>query len=478
MKRRWLRIGILAVAIALVATAAGLWRRSSVRAETLRESVPARPALTGFPAEFARRVTACEQLVRDRTGGLSPLGELAALYQANGFLIEASQCYRGLLRLDPANPRWPHLLAGIYADYGQLEAALALWRRVTQLAPDYLPARIRMGDVLLKLDRGDEAAAAYSAALGRDANNPFALLGLARIDVAAKRWAQARARLEPAARQTGFKIGGDLLATVYEQLGERDQAAAIRARGKSSGAFYDIPDPWKDGLMEDCFDVYRLSVAGGFAAHRGDRPTALRLLKRAISLAPDNAQTYFQIGLLELEARDYDQARRHFEACVARDPGFSDGWAQLYGVCRTLGDDAAAVRALDQGLAHCPQSPGLHLSHARRLAAAGEWDGAVGEYNEVIRLRPNEAGPFVELAGLYFHRDRVSEGIALLHQALAGEPDFPPALGVLALYSINGGDETVAKKWMLRARRQVRMPRAQMQALVAQYRRQFGHEPW
>ena len=73
---------------------------------------------------------------------------------------------------------------------------------------------------------------------------------------------------------------------------------------------------------------------------------------------------------------------------------------------------------------------------------------------------------------------RMGEGVALLHRALAGEPDFPPALAVLAFYSITTGDEAVAREWMLRARRQVRLPRAQLQTLIAQYRQQFGHEPW
>ena len=477
-RRRIVLLLAIAAVIAAVLTVSGLWRRASFRAEILRASVPARPALTGLPAELTRRVAACEQLIESGSSGVVSLGELAELYHANGFWTEASVCYRGLLRLDPRNPRWPHLLAGIYADYGQLDEALALWRHVTEFAPDYLPARIRTGDVLWKLNRGAEAAMAYQEVLAREADNPYALLGLARIDVAEKRWAQARARLESAAQRSNFKIGGDLLATVYEQLGQHDRAADIRARSKSSGAFYDIPDPWKDELMEGCFDVYRLSVAGGFAAHRGDMTMALRLLERAIVLAPDNAQTYLQIGMLEMQVKDYAKARRHFERCVALAPDLSDGWAQLYGVHLELGDDAAAARVLAAGLAHCPQSPGLHLNQARRLVAADDWDRAAAEYEEVIRLRPNEAGPFVELASLYFKHDRMGEGVALLHRALAGEPDFPPALAVLAFYSITTGDEAVAREWMLRARRQVRLPRAQLQTLIAQYRQQFGHEPW
>ena len=71
------------------------------------------------------------------------------MYHANGFLDEAGRCYQGLQQLDPAEPRWLHLHATILAGYGQIEPALALWKRVRELAPDYLPAQLRSGDSLL-----------------------------------------------------------------------------------------------------------------------------------------------------------------------------------------------------------------------------------------------------------------------------------------------------------------------------------------
>jgi tetratricopeptide (TPR) repeat protein len=176
-----------------------------------------------------------------------------------------------------------------------------------------------MGDVLLKLNRGTAAADAYAAVLAREPGNPYALVGLARIDLAAGRWSKARERLELASAGSDFSIGADLLATVCEQLGDAERAAALRARAKSSGAFYDPPDPWMDEIFEDCLDVYRLTVAAGFADHAGNAPAAQHLIERALTLAPDNAAALYQSGTFAMQRRDYEKARQDFEACVRED---------------------------------------------------------------------------------------------------------------------------------------------------------------
>mgnify|MGYP005859221749 CR=1 FL=1 len=155
-------IGGVAITAAVVA---GLYWAGQVRqGRLLAESVPARPDLAGWPVELVQRVDAAEARL---AAGSDPraLGALGSLYCANGFLSEAAQCYQGLVELEADEPRWPHRLAHILAGYGRVAEAIPLWRRTLDLAPDYMPARLRLGDALLKDNQTDEAAAVYAAAL-------------------------------------------------------------------------------------------------------------------------------------------------------------------------------------------------------------------------------------------------------------------------------------------------------------------------
>ena len=469
----------IAASVALCGIAAAgysLWRLADQRA-VVAASIPARPDLAALPAEMARRVDDCERRAHSGPGRIEALGELSRLYHANGFLSEASQCYQGLLQVDAADPIWPHRLATILAGYGQLDDALPLWRRTVRLAPDHVPALLRLGDALLKSDRRDEAASVYARVLDREPGNSYALLGLARMDVDAGRWEAARGRLEVVVKQSNYGIGYDLLPTVYEHLGEAALAGAIRARYKASGAYYDVPDPWIDELVEDCYDTYKISAAAGTSDHVGDTRGAIRILEKALALSPDKAVFQFQMAGFYLRLGDYASARHYFERCTALDPGFADGWAQLADLLMKLGEREASEGVLAAGLANCPGSPGLHLERGHRLSAAGLFAEAIQEFQTTIRLRPQEADGYIELAGAYFGLNRVEDGVAELKESLKIEPENPMALSTLSFVSIKNGDLAAARDWLRHVRQQPRILPENREALETAFREQFGRPP-
>lgn len=474
MKRRPLLLGLAAVILGAVAFGILTWQHQSQRETILASALPATPDLAGWPDMFRRRV---DEVIARATRGpdrTNALGELSRLYHANGFLIEAAACYAALEQLEPDEPRWLHRHASILAGYGDTDATLARWERVIHLAPDYAPARLRLADVLLKSNHLDGAAAAYQAVLARDPSNPYAELGLARCDFEAERWDAARRRLEPLVTRTNYRLGYDLIVTVYERLGENGRAAAVRAKDRASGAYRDPADPWLDELVNDCYDAFKLSLVAGFLASAGDANGAIRRLEHAIACSPDNHVLHFQLAGVHMSTRSYSKAREQFERCTQLAPDFPDGWIQLSQLCTTLGDRPAAENALAQGLKLCPASPGLHLLAAQQWQRLGKVDAAIAEYRESIRLRPNEAGAFVELARYLINLNRLEEARAELRAALVAEPDHPGTLAILAFDAISSGHEDSARQWLSRARAQPRVPADQMNSLLQAYQQAFG----
>ncbi|HYD82767.1 MAG TPA: tetratricopeptide repeat protein, partial [Opitutus sp.] len=349
----------------------------------------------------------------------------------------------------------------------------ALWRRVVELAPDYTPARLRLGDSLLKNNRLDEAAATYAAVLERDHDNAYAQLGLARIDLEAERWTQARERLETVVRATNYELGYDLIVSLYERLGQADRALAIRGSAKAFGSFRDPVDPWLDALLDLCYDPYRISLAAGIAARSGDPARGRALLERAIELAPGDISTRFQLGTLSLQQGDTTTAREQFERCTILAPDFSDGWAQLSALQAKLGDSAGAARTLATGLRHCPDSPGLHLMQARTFRQAGRIEEAINEFMISINLRPNEPEAFIELGSMLVSAGRTDEGMEQLRRSLETDPANPMALSILAFHAISTRNEAEADQWMSRIAEQPRVSREQASRIHAAYRQQF-----
>jgi tetratricopeptide (TPR) repeat protein len=452
------------------------WRAEERRAIAVI-SIPAQPELSGKPAELSERIRACEERIKAGSDVISALCDLSQLYHANGHYAEAIQCYRGLLRIDSSNPRWSHRFASIVAGYGQLDAAVDLWRRTVALAEDYTPASIRLADSLLKLNRSAEASALYHTVLKREPDHPYALLGLARIDIDAGRWTEARQRLESAFAKSGYSVGYDLLVSVCEQLGDTGRAQQIRSQGKASGAFFDIPDPWLREMYFDCYDSYQLSVVGGTAAREGDRSMGLSLVERAVRLEPETGHYHLQAATLYQQSGDPNQAREHLEAATKLAPDLADAWENLYSLLTALGQTEAARRALTNGLAHCPNSPSLHFQRGRLLMAANQLEQAIPDFKKAASLRPDEASSSFALALIYSRLGRSTESRAALEAALIAEPAYPPALCTLAQDYIVGGDEANAGILMQKIKDQPRVPPQERLKLDRAFQQKFGRAP-
>jgi len=472
-KFRWPAALLLIVGLAAIGSSGWLaWRRITVAA-----AIPIAPAASTLRPELADEISAGEQQARSFLHPIDGLAQLSRLYHANGLYPEALQCYATLERLQPREARWLHLHASILASFGRLEEALPLWQRAVLLAPDYLPAQIRLGDSLTKANRGAEAARVYEESLRRAPGNPFALLGLGRLDTMQGNWSSARERLQAAIKTDPDFIGAlSLLVTVHEHDQRKDEARTLQQR-LAGREHRDIVDPWLDGLSEYCYDSYRLGVAAALANVAGDGATARHLLERAVALSPDDASYRRLLAQLVYHQKDYATARAQLERAVTLAPDDSEAWRLLVDVLMETGATADAERTLRAGLAACPQSGALHHALGRRLAATGRYDQAIVEFQLAKKLRPSEANPYVELAQVYFRLQRIEEGVAEMRSALAVQPGHPLALQVLARDAIVRGDEPAARQWFQELRRQPRVAAADLDIIQREFAQRFGHAP-
>ncbi len=472
--RRWVFVAVGVVGLAGIAW---LGPRAWESKVTLARYRPELPDLSGWPAVAQERFREMDRAARTMMKAREAMAELGRLYQANGFFEEALACYEGLREVDPENAQWHHLPAAALSGLGRLEEAEPLFRRAAELAPDYRPAHVRAGDVLLKANRWDEARRQYEDVLARFGDEPYALLGLARVAIARERWEDAEMLLNRAvAKDENFAAGLFLLVTVHRHFGREEEAARIEAR-VNHREFVEMRDPWVNALIDACYEPYYLSVAASASIFRHDPERAKHCLERAASLAEKPGPYLRQLGQIHLFTRNPAEAAMLVAKAVALQPTDAEAWTIWVNALLALGDRSEAYRVVQDGLKHCPDSGALRYVHGYMLSADGRMERAIEELREAKRLRSTQADVYIELGRAYFKIGEDEAGAAEMKEALLVQPDHPVALVIVARYTIDHGDAEGAREWVRRVRLQPRIVPEDVELVETEYRQKFGRAP-
>ncbi len=146
-------------------------------------------------------------------------------------LADAAGILRGLLDETPGDDDVRRALATVYADTGQLEPALELFRELAPRYPTDAELTYRIGYLQSHVGNNEAARAALQRALFIDENIVDASYEIAVIDMREQKFEAAAIRLEQVIQQEPYRTGAYVnLARAYRALGREDEATAAAAR--------------------------------------------------------------------------------------------------------------------------------------------------------------------------------------------------------------------------------------------------------
>ena len=440
-------------ALVLMLTGAGAhfawrWYRLPQRIE---HDVGPAPDLSKSPGVLQERISKAQALLRDRATTLDGVAELGRLYHANSFRTAAEACWRVLRREDPREARWSYYLADLRrlaSDYPELTSLLT---QTVELAPDYAPALLQLGEIEFKQGNPESAARLYRQRLSVLPSDPYAKLGLARIALGNQRRDEARQLLEEICREAPkFPSGHNLLAEIL--AAESDEKSADRHRwlGREAGRFREADDAWLNELNEWCFDARRLRILATIAYQTGDADKGLSLLLRAIELAPENREGLETLGDLYLRlnkpAEAVDALNRSLEVSDTAKPS-PRTFVNLSQALRNLKRLDEALAATEQGLARVGEAFEIHDAKGVALAELGRREEAVAAFEDALALRPNDANSNFNLALNLLALNRVDEAYGKLKQSLTLEPTFAKSLTLLTEMEMESGRLDAAEEF-------------------------------
>ncbi|QNN24603.1 tetratricopeptide repeat protein [Planctomycetales bacterium ZRK34] len=309
----------------------------------------------------------------------------ARIYLERGHLERAFHTVEQSINLDAERSESHYIMGLIFQRWQQYEPAYKEYKLAYEARPDDVSPLLAMGEMLVKLNRPDEAITLLSAKLKYFDHNPAIRVGLGRIYMLKRDMPKAVALLREAT----------LLApedkTVLEQLTMAEYAA---------------------GRWPDAIDHLKALLADKNYADRADLHSAL--------------------GDCYLATQRPLEARRVFMELTREHPNDVNAWIKLAECAWAVEDNVRLSQATRQVLSLSPDRHEGYLLRGMMEMRTGNKAKALPWFDRAASLATNNASPLIMKGMTLEQMGRPAEAAAAYRQALTVAPDDTRAQRLLA----------------------------------------------
>jgi len=336
--------------------------------------IPPPPGLEGFDdavqSQYQERRERFETVLARR--GASD-GERAEVYGSLGnwyhlyqFYDGAERSYQAAMDLAAEDPEWPYFLAHIYHRLGRSQEAGDLFRRVLELEPNNVPARLPLAQIEQGEGRLKSARAFYEQALELDPKCVLAMLELGNMALERGEPKEALSFFERAETlRPGLSTIRYSLGRAHRQLGDGGAYLTQLAKAAPSSEPIPVNDPRMTALQKTRQGVMVHFEAAVKAHHAGHQEEAVEEFRLAISADDNNLDARLQLGLMLNKVGRGRAALREMKEAVARFP--AQPRAQYY-LAFVLADQGQLLEAAAELRVVIEENPSY--TEAQRLLAS------------------------------------------------------------------------------------------------------------
>lgn len=323
---------------------------------------------------------------------------------------KAIECYRGVLKKSADDFDARNGLAAALAKQKKYQSALAEFEEVLKRQPADGVAMNGKAMMLIALNRIDEGFAVMQKAIETDPNNVQALHNLAlfnfrhdHFDVAVPLWT----RVLSISPDDPDALTG--LGEIYLRQGKLDEALAN----------------FNKVIAKDDRHARAIYMAGKTLSQ--NKPAAaIPYFERVVLLAPEDAEAWFDLGLVRMITRETRLAGQAFNMAHKYAP---DDYRPIL----ELGKVHLEMRRYDDAVAHFDEVLRLKPPPETKVAvkfhmglvreAQNNEKKAADEYGQALKLDPGHVPSLLNLAALHLQEKRYDDAKPLLEKALGIVPN-------------------------------------------------------
>ncbi len=308
---------------------------------------------------------------------------------------------RTAVRLDPENDSFLNTYTDLLLEYHYYKDAAKYLKTILKRSPNDTALQLKLGNAQLKANRFDQAAETFGQVIEKQPDSVKAKIGLAAVLVSQNKFYGAEKLLKEnvsvAPNSAEARIA---LARFFEKRRRFDQAGSIFAQ-----VSHDFPDDPEAQIAYAQYLIRRKKLqaarqVANMAAKRGlEAPTllhieayledkdgktqaALKTLKKAIQLFPDDPKSWIFLGDQHIRMKQYAKARQAYRQALSKGAEKSDQMLDVAFTYYREGEYGKATSEVKKVLEEYPNSSRAHYLYGRLLREQGKRDSA----KEAFRL--------------------------------------------------------------------------------------------
>ena len=356
--------------------------------------------------------------------------EQADALQASGEVADAARIYRAVLDREPKQPDANYALGLISASTGDNEEALSLFETAIEVNPAEQHFWFSFIDCLVnKRDfcRAEEA-----------------LDFVGRAGASMERVSELRHKLRLAEQApVKPKKQATSLATKRAAAAQKNRAKKRLKRGSVNGPSQERLDAliraYRDGLFTEAEELslamtrdfpalqFGWKILGASLQQSNRLEESLGPLRRAIEIAPDDAEAHFNLGNTFDELGSLSEARSAYEQAIALNVSFAEAHLNLGITLAALGEISGAEESYKRAIAAKPDFATALLNLAGLLRNLDRLDEAEKSYRRVIEVDGSSVDALYNLGNLLRDQGRLGEAEEIYKSALLLAPEFSKA---------------------------------------------------
>ncbi len=342
----------------------------------------------------------------------STLHKLMGVVQvARGDVAAAHTSLEQAVELEPTSHEAIFALGSLQCEHlSRCAESLDLLQRAIALAPDSVRYEVAVGRALLQVGRAHQALKAFSTAVNLDPASVEAHIGLGISQARLEKHVEAAAALEKALELDPVHPDVRLqLASAYRQLGRSRDAEEQHT------------------------------------THRRIEPHIAEIENlRTLAQPGRNPSTHFKLARLYVRLGHDAGAVRHLRDGLSLQPDNARAWQNLGNAHIRLGRPSEAISAYRQALNLKPDYGLAWYNLGTAYATSGYIDLSREAYERALELSENSADVFIALGNLELQQGDAHTAAERYEQALAQDPDQPSAQRGLVLAYRQAGDSAAA----------------------------------